>query len=88
MRFLYDIDELNQIRVWDTLNPNQNNAPFFFQPHWPDETPWTDKAEATAWVNLFIESLTSPLSEYLPGDSPSEPKRLRPEITGEDNASN
>jgi hypothetical protein len=83
MKYIYEINESNEIRVWDTQNPNELNAPFFLQPDWPNGTPWTDTAEATAWVELFIESLENPESEFIPGDSPDEPKKLRPEPTEE-----
>lgn len=76
-RYIYEIDEQNAIRIWDTENPNEINAPFIFQPDWPVGTPWADAAEATAWAELFIESLLDTTSEFLPGDSPAEPRKLR-----------
>lgn len=79
MRFQSEINEKNEIRVWDTQNPNELNAPFLLQPNWPNGTEWADKAEAQAWLDLFIQSMENPESEYLPGRSPDEPKRLRPE---------
>lgn len=79
MRFEYQINSKKEIRVWDLENPNEKNAPFFLQPNWPNGTAWKDKAEAKAWVELFIDSMENPESEYLPGKSPEEPKRLRPE---------
>lgn len=83
MRYIYEINETNAIRVWDTETPNELNAPFFLQPDWPDATPWADRAEAEAWAQVFIESLVNPESEFIPGDSPNEPKKLRPEPTKE-----
>lgn len=88
MKYIYEVNELNAIKIWDTGNPNEMGAPFFFQPDWPDCTPWANRDEAVTWAELFIESLENPESKFVPGDSPKEPKRLRPEITGEDNASN
>jgi len=79
MRFQAEINDKNQIRVWDTENPNELNAPFFYQPNWPNGTEWADKAEAQAWLDLFIESMENPESEYLPGNSPDKPKLPRPE---------
>lgn len=78
MRFIYEINEKNEIRVWDTENPNEKNAPFLLQPDWPDFTPWASREEAEAWVQLLIESLVNPESEFLPGRTPSVPKRPRP----------
>lgn len=77
MRYNYEINSDLEIRVWDTENPNEKNAPFIYQPHWPNGAEWTDKAEAQTWLDLFIESLENPESEYLPGNSPDEPKKLR-----------
>lgn len=84
MRYVYEINEKNEVRVWDNERPNENNAPFLFQPDWPNGTPWTDRAEAEAWVNLFIESFIDPESEYLAGSSPEEPRRLRLKPDAED----
>lgn len=77
MRYVFEVDEQNTVRIWDTENPNENNAPFLLQPDWPDLTPWTDAAEATAWAELFIESLINPESEFVPGVSPAEPAVAR-----------
>ena len=76
-RYRYEIDEQNAIRIWDVENPNEIDAPFFFQPDWPNATPWASKEESTAWVELFIESLENPDSPLLPGDSPEEPSKPR-----------
>lgn len=78
MKYKYEINDKNEIRIWDTENPNELNAPFFLQPDYPDGSPWANKLDATAWAELFIESLVNPESEFLPGDSPDEPKKLRP----------
>lgn len=75
----FEINKRNEIRIWDTSNPNENQAPFLYQPTWPNGDRWSDRAEAEDWANVFIESLQNPESEYLPGMSPDEPKRLRPE---------
>lgn len=76
-RYRYEIDTENAIRVWDEENPNELNAPFLFQPDWPNGTAWADKAEAQAWVELYIESLLNPESELVPGGSPEEPAVAR-----------
>lgn len=72
-RYRYEIDADNAIRVWDEENPNELDAPFLFQPDWPNGTPWADKAEAQAWVELYIESLLNPESELVAGGSPEQP---------------
>jgi hypothetical protein len=80
-RYHYEIDTDNAVRVWDLENPNEFNVPFLFQPVWPDGTPWSDRSEAEAWVELFIDSMLDEASEFLPGENPAEPKRLRPDPT-------
>lgn len=60
MRYRYEIDSQNIVRVWDDENPNENNAPFFYQPNRPDGLPWTDRADAQAWVDAFIVMLLTP----------------------------
>lgn len=82
-RYHYEIDESNAISVWDYEVPNEANAPFFYQPEWPNGTPWASKAEAKAWADLFIEALIDENSDFLPGMSPEEPQIARPEPTPE-----
>jgi hypothetical protein len=79
MRYRYEIDSKNAIRVWDNENPNEENAPFFFQPDWPNETPWASRAEAENWAQVFIESLVNPESEFVAGASPETHPAPRPE---------
>jgi hypothetical protein len=78
-RYRYEIDTKKAIRVWDNENPNENDAPFFYQPDWPNATPWATKAEAETWVQVFIESLENPESEFVAGDSPDNHPKPRPE---------
>ena len=61
MRYRYELDGQNVVRVWDDENPNQNGAPFFYQPDHPDARPWVDRAEAQAWVDAFITRLLEPV---------------------------
>jgi hypothetical protein len=81
MSYRFEIDEVNAIRVWDLDHPNKDNAPFFYQPDWPSGIAWADAEEAQAWAELFIESLENPESEFVPGESPDEPRKPRPVIT-------
>ena len=60
MRYRYEIDDHNVVRVWDDENPTGTGAPFFYQPDRPDATPWADRAEAQAWVDAFIAELLAP----------------------------
>lgn len=63
MRYRYEIDDANAVRVWDDENPTETGAPFFYQPDRPDATPWADRAEAQAWVEAFIADLLAPAPE-------------------------
>lgn len=58
-RYRYEINDLNEVRVWDNENPNENGAPFFLQDIHPDGRPWADRAEAQAWLDAFIAKLTA-----------------------------
>jgi hypothetical protein len=78
-RYTYEIDKDNAVKVWDNENPNELNAPFLLQPDWPDSSPWANKAEAEDWALLFIESLENPESEFVPGESPDNHPKPRPE---------
>ena len=60
MRYRYEIDDHNIVRIWDNENPNENGAPFFYQPDHPGARPWADRAEAQAWVDAFIAGLLAP----------------------------
>jgi len=80
MKFKYEITKKNEVKVWDLENPNEKNAPFLAQPNWPDGTAWKDKAEAEAWIELFIESMQNPESEFIPGTSPDNHPRPRPKL--------
>jgi hypothetical protein len=59
MRYRYEIDAQKAVRVWDDENPNENGAPFFYQPDRPNGQPWLDRAEAQAWVEAFIAELVA-----------------------------
>ena len=68
MRYRYEINKENAVKVWDDKTPNENGAPFFYQPDRPGGLPWEDRAEAQAWVDAFIaelapEPLTVPVDE-------------------------
>jgi hypothetical protein len=80
-RYRYEIDAENAIKVWDKENPNDQGAPFLFQPNWPSGDAWADKAEAQAWVELYIEALSDLSAELVPGVSPDKPvvPRVKPE---------
>lgn len=79
-RYRYEIDEANAIRIWDEENPNEKNAPFLYQPNYPNGDEWGSAEAATAWAELFISSAEDPTSELVPGDSAAEPTKPRPVV--------
>ncbi len=66
MRYRYEIDDTNTVRVWDDENPNENGAPFLLQPDRPDGRSWADREEAQGWVDAFIAGLLAPAPEETP----------------------
>ena len=66
MRYRYEIDGQNIVKIWDDENPNENGAPFFYQPNHPVARPWADRGEAQAWVDAFIADLLAPAPEETP----------------------
>jgi len=78
-RYRFEIDTENAIRIWDNENSNDSEAPFMFQPDFPDTTPWADAAQATDWAEVFIASLVDPESELVAGNSPDTHPAIRPE---------
>jgi hypothetical protein len=73
--FTYEIDDSNAIHMWDGVNPE----PFLFQPHWPDSTPWADRAEAQAWAEAKVAELTDDTAPWA-GFTPSQPTIPRPTV--------
>lgn len=78
MSYRYEVDKDKAVRIWDDANPNEFNAPFILQPNWPDSTAWASKSEAESWAKAFIAALENPESEFIAGDTPSEPLKPRP----------
>lgn len=81
--YKYEVNEKNEIRIWDLVNPNFKGSPFLFQPTWPNGAAWASPEEAAAWAELVIESMENPTSEFLAGDSPEEPRKQRVVATAE-----
>jgi hypothetical protein len=59
-KYKYEIDEQNAVRIWDIENPYEDNAPFFFQPNYPDNKPWESKKAAETWVTDIINEWLKP----------------------------
>jgi hypothetical protein len=62
-RYKYEIDEQNAVRIWDIENVYEDNAPFFFQPDYPDGTPWESKEAAEEWTINIINDWLKPAVE-------------------------
>lgn len=73
MSYTYRIDENNAIYIYT----EGIEEPIFFQPHWPDTTPWADQAEATAWAEAKIAEVTD-LDAPMAGLSPDKPTMPKP----------
>lgn len=54
--FKYEVDENNAVRIWNEDVPNEDDAPFFLQPSFPDGTAWTAE-QAEEWAINFINTL-------------------------------
>jgi hypothetical protein len=80
MSYTYRIDAANDNAVY--IYREGIEEPMFYQPHWPDTTPWADEAEATAWAEAKIAEITiesAPMAGPSP-DQPTVPKPTRLEI--------
>ena len=73
--YTFEVNESLELYIYDK---NQQPEPLILQPTWPDGTPWGSPAEAQAWAEAYIESVTNPDCEYLPGSNPSEPTVAKP----------
>lgn len=76
MRYKYEVDENNILRIWDLEQPYPSGDPLILQPDFPDATPW-NKDQATEWANDWIEMMTNPDHEFLPRSGPSAEKNKR-----------
>lgn len=59
-RYKYEVNDANAVFMWDLENPNENDKPFFFQPHQPDGQAWQDKEQAERWASEMILNLINP----------------------------
>ena len=64
-KYKYEIDENNAVRIWDLTNPYENDAPFFYQPDYPDGTAWENKEAAEKWVVDIINEWLKPPAEII-----------------------
>jgi hypothetical protein len=74
MALRYEIETgTNAVRVF---YPDAD-APSLFQPDWPNQTPWTDAAEAEAWAQLYIASVEDEDAPFAP-NGPGEAGKAKP----------
>jgi len=88
--FRYEIaeDEGFAIRIWD----GKGDAPFLYQPSWPDNSPWGTRAEAEFWAESYI-NMAIDFRNGRPGEGPDnafhpwteeDEARYQKEINGEE----
>lgn len=75
--FRYEISENNEISIWPT-DAEEESLPIFFQPDWPDGTPWQSKSEAESWALAMVASMENEDTEHVPGPGPDSPLIPRP----------
>lgn len=69
----YEIESgTHEVRIFDA-----SDAEVVYQPTWPDGTPWSSSAEASAWAEQQILSIEDPTAD-LAGPSPDSPVIPRP----------
>jgi hypothetical protein len=56
---------------------DDNDFPSLYQPHWPSGQNWASAEEATAWAELYVESMVNPDAPYAPG-APGEEGQPKP----------
>jgi hypothetical protein len=63
MRYRIEIDDVLAVRIFDDENPNENGAPFLYQPDQPDANPWENLESAQEWADAFVADLLAPSPE-------------------------
>lgn len=79
MSVRYEIEEgTNAVKVFY----DDATVPSLYQPHFPSGEIWLDAAEATAWAELYIASVTDEAAPYAPNARGEEgtPKPTAEEI--------
>jgi hypothetical protein len=63
MSVRYEIEEgTNAVKVFY----DDSTVPSLYQPNWPGGDQWADAAEAEAWANLYVASVTDDAAPYAP----------------------
>ena len=64
--YRYEVDENNAVKIYDIDNPNENGAPFFFQPDYPNYDPFKDREDAIKWAEDKMAELLDPDAPMAP----------------------
>lgn len=63
MTLRYELEEeTNAVKVFY----DDATVPSLYQPHFPNGDVWADAAEATAWAELYVASVTDEAAPYAP----------------------
>lgn len=54
----YEVNENNEVYGWPT--EDKSGAPFLYQPHHPNGTPFADRADAEAWAEKWLYEFMNP----------------------------
>jgi hypothetical protein len=79
MTLRYELEEgTNAVKVFY----DDATVPSLYQPHFPNGDAWADAAEATAWAELYVASVTDEAAPYAPNARGEEgaPKPTAEEI--------
>jgi hypothetical protein len=78
MTVRYEIDSDNAVKVFY----DDATVPSLYQPHFPNGDVFADAAEATAWAELYVASVTDEAAPYAPNARGEEgaPKPTAEEI--------
>ena len=76
MNIRYEIDDNDNfaIRLWDLDNPNENNEPFMYQPHFPNGDVWESHDEAESWAQAKVLEMTDESAPFAPAGRGWEPQ--------------
>ena len=72
-----EIDNLNVVKIW--LEETDKVTPDVYQPTWPDGSKWASLEQANTWAESLVEAYQDPNSPFIPGDTPGQPIKPRPE---------
>ena len=75
MSYRIEIKENNVVEIFD--DTAEHGLPFLRQPNWPNQAPWADEAEARAWAEMYLESMSEDSTHFAP-NGPGEERQAKP----------